>query len=539
VTGNSEVEHALRTTLEAIDANFEPLRIKKSEAEWQVSISDTAENRKAVEETKLDYRLALANRELFNELTAHMNDAGVQDLLLRRWAGMIRLEMAPFLLPGDVVRDIVSREAVLDNKISEFEMQLDGETVKMDQLNAILADNSDMALREKAWAASKEVGKTISDNIRELVRARNVAARSIGFPDYYRMNVEIQEIDEARLFSSLGNYATMTEELYRRMKARMDQLMADHFRIDAIDLAPWHYSETNFQKVPPVFGVDINPIFQGRSTIDWIKEYFASIGLPIDGLMEKGDFFARDGKRENSFMMNIDRADDIRTFLNIKDNPDCAEKAVHQFGKAVYQQYIDQSLPTSLKRAAHPALTEGIASFLSRQVTDIEWMIDSFGLTGAQIREMENPLKEERQFQIMVNSRWNLVMIHFERGLYRDPDQDQQGRWWDLVERFQLVRRPKDRKEDQDWASIMNFSREPVYYHNYMLGEWLASHLHYKLQDDFKLKDPIVWRDNERVGEWLKENIFKHGALWEMTELIRNAMGGTHTPDFFVNQFFR
>ena len=67
-------------------------------------------------------------------------------------------------------------------------------------------------------------------------------------------------------------------------------------------------------------------------------------------------------------------------------------------------------------------------------------------------------------------------MTHFERGLYADPDADHDARWWDLVERFQLVRRPDDRHAP-DWAATIHLASAPVYYHNYQLGEMVASQL--------------------------------------------------------------
>ena len=58
----------------------------------------------------------------------------------------------------------------------------------------------------------------------------------------------------------------------------------------------------------------------------------------------------------------------------------------------------------------------------------------------------------------------------------RQPDGDHDDRWWDLVERFQLVRRPDDRHAP-DWAAKIHIAAAPVYYHNYLFGEMVASQL--------------------------------------------------------------
>ena len=77
---------------------------------------------------------------------------------------------------------------------------------------------------------------------------------------------------------------------------------------------------------------------------------------------------------------------------------------------------------------------------------------------------------------LLVFARWVLVMTTFERGLYADPDADHDARWWDLVERFQLVRRAPGRRAP-DWAAKIHFAVAPVYYQNYLYGELFASQL--------------------------------------------------------------
>lgn len=537
MTGNPETENALLSTLEAFDQQLEPLRTRQSETYWQASIRGTEETFAEAEKAEIEYRKALANRELFEELKTRLTDPGVQDLRLRRWSQVLLHEMAPHMLPEETLADLVAREKALESKVNAFRPEIGGESVTANAINDILRNSEEMEKRREAWEASKEIGPQIAQDIHELVKLRNVAARSLGYPDFYRMNLELQEIDEARLFSSLGNFAAMSEDSFRRMKARLDRLMADRFKIDTIDLAPWHYADPFFQEVPPVFGADTDPIYQGRHTLEWVKEYFAGIGLPIDGILDKGDYYEHEGKDPHAFCIDIDRAGDVRTLMNLKDTTYWANTALHEFGHAVYDLNIDRSLPHTLRRPAHISTTEAVAMFFGRLARDLEWMMVMFGLTGPQVRSFSKTLLEEQRMQMAVLSRWILVMIHFERGLYRDPDQDQQARWWDLVERFQLVRRPVNRNDKADWACKIHIAVAPVYYHNYLLGEWQASMFTEAMIRDLNLDEPAVWHGDPRIGEWFKEKIFSHGAMWEMNELVRNTTGNTPRPDAFVRQY--
>ena len=82
--------------------------------------------------------------------------------------------------------------------------------------------------------------------------------------------------------------------------------------------------------------------------------------------------------------------------------------------------------------------------------------------------------------RLLIFSRWCQVMLRFEKGMYENPDQDLNKLWWDLVEKYQLVKRPPGRNAP-DYASKIHIVSAPVYYHNYMMGELFASQVHHAI----------------------------------------------------------
>ena len=115
-------------------------------------------------------------------------------------------------------------------------------------------------------------------------------------------------------------------------------------------------------------------------------------------------------------------------------------------------------------------------------------------------------------------------MTHFERGLYADPDGDHDARWWDLVERYQLVRRP-DARTEPDWAAKIHIAAAPVYYHNYLFGEMVASQLTESLGG-------LV--DNPAAGHALGTRVFAPGATQRWDRLIEGATGSALAPAVFA-----
>ncbi|MEI8008103.1 MAG: hypothetical protein WCI00_01280 [bacterium] len=81
----------------------------------------------------------------------------------------------------------------------------------------------------------------------------------------------------------------------------------------------------------------------------------------------------------------------------------------------------------------------------------------------------------------LISSRRMQVMYRFEKSMYANPDQNLNNLRWDLVEKYQMLHRPSQRDTDADRASKIHVACYPCYYHNYMLGELLASQLYYHL----------------------------------------------------------
>jgi peptidyl-dipeptidase A len=54
-----------------------------------------------------------------------------------------------------------------------------------------------------------------------------------------------------------------------------------------------------------------------------------------------------------------------------------------------------------------------------------------------------------------------VVMLRFEKGLYENSKQDLNRLWWDLVEKFQILKRPENR-DASDYASKIHIVVAPV-----------------------------------------------------------------------------
>ncbi len=123
--------------------------------------------------------------------------------------------------------------------------------------------------------------------------------------------------------------------------------------------------------------------------------------------------------------------------------------------------------------------------------------------------------------------------------MYANPDQDLNKLWWDLVEKYQMVKKPEGRNMP-DWATKIHIATSPCYYHNYLLGELLASQLYHTITNNVISKDsPNLksFHNETAVGKFLIEKVFNPGAKYEWNTMIEKATGEKLTPKYYAEQF--
>jgi len=123
--------------------------------------------------------------------------------------------------------------------------------------------------------------------------------------------------------------------------------------------------------------------------------------------------------------------------------------------------------------------------------------------------------------------------------MYENPDQDLNKLWWDLVEKYQMIKRPESRNSP-DWATKIHIATSPCYYHNYHLGELFASQLYFTIAEKILKDDPfkvLSFTGHPEVGKYLIDNVFSVGAKYEWNDMIEKATGEKLTPKFYAKQF--
>jgi peptidyl-dipeptidase A len=214
---------------------------------------------------------------------------------------------------------------------------------------------------------------------------------------------------------------------------------------------------------------------------------------------------------------------------------------LHELGHAVYSsRFIPDTLSYILRTEAHILATEGVAMMFERFAGSSEWLT-AMGIEVPDPAAYDAAAHQKRRNKLLIFSRWCQVMLRFEMEMYRDPTQDLNKLWWDLVEKYQMVKRPEGRNAP-DYASKVHVVTAPAYYHNYMMGELFACQLHAAVvKEVLKASDPrrAVYFDNKDVGRFLREKVFNLGASQTWYELSRQATGAELTAQAFADEVGR
>jgi len=543
---NSEEARKMEQEYEKLIADYEALMkpaYKDMSLQYFIAATNsTPENWELYAQKEMLVNKILSDKQLLERIKKIKESNLIQDPIKRRRIEVLYLTFLGKQVDTAKLNQITKLQSEIENKYSTFRAEYRGKKLSDNDVEEILKTSTNNKELQEVWEAQKKIGRVVASDIIKLVKMRNEIARELGFKNYHEMSLKLSEQDPAeieKLFDELDN---LTRNAFATEKSKMDEILAKRYNIKKEDLMPWHYQNRFFQEAPKIYDVDLDQYYKNKDIVQLAKDYYSSIGLPIDDIVARSDLFERENKNQHAFCINIDRdAKDIRVLCNIKPNARWMETMLHENGHALYEKYLDEKLPWDLKTPAHIFTTEAIAMLFGRFATNPQWMVDMLKISSEEAKKIQEPARNTLRLQQIVFSRWSQVMFRFEKSLYENPDQDLNKLWWDLVEKYQMLKKPAGRNEP-DWATKIHIATSPCYYHNYLLGELLASQLQNYIITNIikgKLGQDYSFVNNKEVGKYLIDKVFSVGAKYQWNEMIEKATGEKLTPKYYAKQFLQ
>lgn len=528
----------LEQFIDNLTSKIEPLANQFAEAYWEASLTGSDEAAQTASKLETQYRLIFADRARFEQLKIFQATNRNLSAQLSRQLHLLLLEFTSEQLPPETIRELVRRQTAIEQVFTQHRAVVEGIETNDNAIRDVLKSEIDHKKRQIVWEGSKQIGGKVAADLVDLAHLRNQAAHTVGFDDYYQMSLELHEIDPTFLAETVSQMEDLTKEPFSDIKSKLDNNLSKRYGVDVESLRPWHYADAFFQEAPNVSEVDFDELFAELNIIDLTADFYRGIDLSIDVLVEKSDHYERPGKNQHAFCIHIDRKGDVRVLANVRPTVKWMETMLHEYGHAVYDKQLDSALPFTLRTPAHLITTEATAMLMGRLAHNAEWLDRMIELPPELKKLISDETKDTFRLRMLIFVRWAMVMICFEREFYRDPDQDLNSLWWDLVERFQFLTRPDGRNEP-DWAAKIHIATAPVYYHNYLLGEIVASQLQHTIDSRVLNGAGAIetgYVNEKRVGEYLREKVFKPGSSVHWNELLVDATGEKLNPQYLVNQ---
>ncbi len=528
------MEKRMKKFISYYEAKAIPLSKEANLTSWNANITGTDADW-AISE-KASYKLAklYTDPKAFSELKKIKESGKVKDPVLARQLDLLYDAYLAGQVDTSLIAERLRMETGINKKYSNFRTNINDKEFSDNQVEDILRNSLVTGELQAAWEGSKMIGPVVAEDIIKLVRHRNLIATKLGFSNFHEMSLRLSRQDPAEVTAIFDELDNLTRDNFVQLKGDIDAYYAKRYKVKVSDLRPWHYQNRYFQEVPQIYPVEFDKYYEKLDPVKLAATFFDGIGLNVDAILVKSDLYEKPGKNQHAFSTDIDRAGDVRTLDNVRPDVYWMNTMLHELGHGVYSYYNDMSLPFTLRDAAHSFTTEAIANFFGRLAKDPGWMA-GMGIIDKKENEMiaDNCSKSLR-LEMLVFSRWAQVMYRFEKSMYENPDQDLNQLWWNMVEKYQLLAKPEGRNMP-DWATKIHIALYPCYYHNYLLGELLASQFYGYIKLNITENQSFV--GEKAVGNYLKEKVFMPGSRYYWNDMIEKATGEKLTAKYYAMQF--
>jgi peptidyl-dipeptidase A len=523
-------EHPFQNFLQ----EFVPMVAKKSkqlnQAFWLLETTGMKDAADLKADLDAELRFLFNDPKVYGQLLAWDKDPALKDPILKRQLNVLIRSFKQNQVPKALLQEMAEKEAALAQTYASFRPELAGKKVSENDILDVLKLENDVEKRKAAWEASKKIGAVLAPQILALVELRNKAALSLGYSDYFQMQLDLQEVDAKWLLATLEDLGRKSDRAYEKVVEEINASLSKKFKTR--DLGPWAWSNP-FCQEDPLDSEELDTIVDDIDISKASASFYKRLGIDVDPILERSDMNERPGKNQHAFCIHVDRTGDVRTLNNVRSSLKWLETVLHELGHAVYELGFDETLPWLLREPPHMIPTEAMALIAGRQAYFEKSLHFLLAETADKKKELLKKVEHSHKRRQLIFSRWVLVMTEFESELYRDPKQDLNGLWWRLVEKFQKISPPKTRQGVFDWACKYHIGLAPVYYFSYLLGEMFASSIQESLAKE--CGDRLL--SSKKAGEFLREKLFSPGNLMPWNELVQHVTGHPLTPDAWVKEF--
>src|SRR5579872_2436563 len=270
-----------------------------NQAVWILETTGSSDAADLKAELDTELRLLFNDRAVYEKLQTWDRDPSIDDPLLKRQLNVLVRTFKQNMIPKSLLEEIAQKEAQLSQSYAQFRPEFEGKLLSENQVREILKTENNPERRQKAWEASKRIGEILAPQILALVALRNQAAVSLGYSDYFQMQLDLQEVDPKWLLATLDTLAERSAAAYQELTKTIETEQMQRFRVAQEQLGPWAWSDP-FCQEDPLNSQDLDALVQDIPFDAASQKFYKKMGIEVDPILKRSDMFEREGKSQHA-----------------------------------------------------------------------------------------------------------------------------------------------------------------------------------------------------------------------------------------------
>jgi len=535
--------------IDAYSAKLKGLYYAAGEAEWALNtkiVEGDSTNAVAARTTKEALSAFTGSTDNINRARAFLQNK--QELLPLQVKQIEKILYAAANNPqtvSELVKARIKAETEQTEKLFGFDFKIDGKPVTTNAIDDILKKESNVAQRQKAWEASKEVGKVLKDGLENLQRLRNETVKALGYNDYFSYQVSDYGMSTEEMMELMKKLNRELRPLFRELHTYARYELAKRYGVkDVPDMIPAHWLPNrwgqDWNTIVTAEGVDLDAALQ-QKTAEWLvqegENFYVSLGFPKlpPVFWEKSSLYplppdATYKKNNHASAWHMDLESDVRSLMSVEPNAEWYETVNHELGHIYYyMSYTNPEVPVILREGANRAYHEAMGSLMGLAAMQKPF-IEQLQLIAANGKSDDQKLLLKDALNYVVFIPFSAgVMSEFEHDLYKNnlPKDQYNKRWWELCEKYQGMTSPSPRGEEYcDAASKTHINDDAAQYYDYALSYVILFQLHDHIATKILQQDVHAtnYFGNQAIGDFLRD-IMRPGASRDWREVLREKTG--------------
>lgn len=546
---NEAVQKEAQAFIDAYTKTYVKLYTESSEAQWKSNIEIIpGDSTNAVATRKTNEAFAeftgsktnIDNTRKFLEQKDKLTELQVKQLEVILFAAANNPQTV-----ADLVKARIKAETEQSDKLYGFNYTLNGKAVTVNAIDDVLKSENDLAKRQQAWEASKEVGKGLKGGLVNLRKLRNETVQALGYKDFFTYQVSEYGLKTDEMMDLMRKLNQELRPLFRELHTYARYELAKKYKVQEVpDYIPAHWLTNRWGQdwgnMVTVQGLDLDGIMATKKPVDIVKsgeDFYKSLGfdaLPAT-FWEKSNLFpypadsaVKKNNHASAWHMDLDK--DVRSLMSVEPNSEWFETSNHELGHIYYYMtYTNPDVPPLLRGGANRAYHEAMGSLMGLAAIQKPFLVGR-GLVPADAKtdEVQNLLKEALNYAVFIPFAAG-VMSEFEKSLYTDnlSDKEFNKKWWALAKQYQGIVPPTERGEEYcDAASKTHINDDAAQYYDYALSYVILFQLHDHIAKNILKQDPRAcdYYGNKEVGNFLRD-IMRPGASKDWRKVLKEKTG--------------